>query len=42
MSESDVKLAALSNQITNQQKLALDELAFIKKAQSEVSSLNFY
>ncbi len=36
MSESDVKLAALSNQITLQQKLALDELSFIKKAQSEV------
>ena len=36
MSESDVKLAELSNQITQQQKMALDELAFIKKAQSEV------
>ena len=36
VSESDVKLAAQSNQITLQQKQALDELSFIKKAQSEV------
>ena len=39
MSESDVKLAAQSNQISLQQKSALDELSFIKKAQSEVWNL---